>query len=338
VAASQFNADVSLGWNVMIAKRIALAAALLCFSVVAASAQPYPTKPIRIIVGFAAGGPADVMARLVGQKLSTILGQSIVVENRAGAGGTLGARAVAEAEADGYTLLLGNTSTLVIGPAVYRNVGYDPARSFAPVAMLGATSNFFIVHPSFAANSVQELIAMARAEPGKLNYSSPGAGTPPHLIGEMLKLKTGIDIVHVPYKGGGSAAQAVLARETQMTFENPAVSLPHIQAGKVKALAVTSERRNPQAPDVPTMIESGLTDFVSVSFTGIVAPAGTPAEIVSRLNAAINEAVRAGDIESAFLRLAVEPRLGSADAFAAFVMHERDRWGGVIKAAGVKVE
>jgi tripartite-type tricarboxylate transporter receptor subunit TctC len=226
----------------------------------------------------------------------------------------------------------------VIGPAVYRNVGYDPVRSFAPVAMLGATSNFFIVHPSFAANSVQELIAMARAEPGRLNYSSPGAGTPPHLIGEMLKLKTGIDIVHVPYKGGGSAAQAVLARETQMTFENPAVSLPHIQAGKVKALAVTSERRSPQAPDIPTMIESGLTDFVSVSFTGIVAPAGTPAEIVSRLNAAINESLRAGDIESAFLRLAVEPRLGSADAFAAFLVGERDRWGGVIKAAGVKVE
>jgi tripartite-type tricarboxylate transporter receptor subunit TctC len=170
-------------------------------SALVASAQPYPAKPIRIIVGFAAGGPADVIGRLIGQKLSTILGQSIVVENRAGAGGTLGARAVAEAEADGYTLLLGNTSTLVIGPAVYRNVGYDPVRSFAPVAMLGATSNFFIVHPSFAANSVQELIAMARAEPGRLNYSSPGAGTPPHLIGEMLKLKTGIDIVHVPYKG-----------------------------------------------------------------------------------------------------------------------------------------
>jgi tripartite-type tricarboxylate transporter receptor subunit TctC len=319
-------------------KQIALTAALLCFSAVSASAQTYPAKPIRIIVGFAAGGPADVMARLVGQKLSTILGQSIVVDNRPGAGGTLGARAVAEAEPDGYTLLLGNTSTLVIGPAVYRNVGYDPIKSFAPVAMLGATSNFLVVHPSFPPRSLKELIALAKAEPGKLNYSSPGAGTPPHLIGEMLKLKAGIDIVHVPYKGGGSAAQAVMAQDVHLTFENPAVSLPHIQAGKVRALAVTSEQRNRQAPDVPTMIESGLADFVSVSFTGVVAPAGTRAEVVERLNAAINESLRAGDIESAFVRLAVEPRLGSAEAFTAFLAAERERWSAVIKAVGVKME
>jgi tripartite-type tricarboxylate transporter receptor subunit TctC len=302
-------------------KQIALTAALLCFSAVSASAQTYPAKPIRIIVGFAAGGPADVMARLVGQKLSTILGQSIVVDNRPGAGGTLGARAVAEAE-----------------PDVYRNVGYDPIKSFAPVAMLGATSNFLVVHPSFPPRSLKELIALAKAEPGKLNYSSPGAGTPPHLIGEMLKLKAGIDIVHVPYKGGGSAAQAVMAQDVHLTFENPAVSLPHIQAGKVRALAVTSEQRNRQAPDVPTMIESGLADFVSVSFTGVVAPAGTRAEVVERLNAAINESLRAGDIESAFVRLAVEPRLGSAEAFTAFLAAERERWSAVIKAVGVKME
>ena len=303
-----------------------------------AAAETYPAKPIRIIVAFAAGGPADVMARLIGQQLSTILGQSFVIDNRPGAGGTIGARAAAEAEPDGYTLLLGNTSTLVIGPAVYKQVGYDAASAFAPVAMLGTTSNVFVVHPAFPANSVQQLIALAKAEPGKLNYSSPGIGTPPHLIGEMFKLKAAVDIVHVPYKGGGPSMQAVLAREVQMTFENPAVSLPLVQGGQAKALAVTSEKRNPRAPDVPTMIESGLPDFVSVSFTAMVAPAGTPADIVGKLNSAINESLKSPDVESAFERLAVEPRPGSADDFAGFLATEREKWGTVIKAAGVKVE
>jgi tripartite-type tricarboxylate transporter receptor subunit TctC len=312
--------------------------AVICCPAAPATAQTYPVKPIRIIVGFSPGGPADVMARLVGQRLATILGQSLVIENRPGAGGTLGARAVAEAEPDGYTLLLGNTSTLIIGPAVHKNVGYDPAKGFAPVAVLGTTSNFFVVHPAFAAKSVPDLIGLAKAEPGRLNYASPGVGTPPHLIGEMLKLKAGIDIVHVPYKGGGGSAQAVLGREVQMTFENPAVSLPLVQAGQLRALAVTSEKRNPQAPDVPTMIESGIPDFVSVSFTGVVAPAATPSAIVNRLNGAINEAVKSAEIEAAFVRLAVEPRPGSPADFAAFLSRERDKWGALIKVAGIKAD
>jgi tripartite-type tricarboxylate transporter receptor subunit TctC len=324
----------------VIAKRLLLStiAAACCALGAAAAAQTYPVKPIRIIVAFAAGGPADVMARLVGQRLSIMLGQSIVVENRPGAGGTIGARAAAEAEADGHTLLLGNTSTLVIGPVVYKNVGYDPVKSFAPVAMLGTTSNFFIVHPAFPAKSVPELIALAKSEPGKFNYASPGSGTPPHLISEMLKLKAGIDIVHVPYKGGGPGSRAVVAGDVQMTFENPTVSLPLVQSGKVRALAVTSEKRNAQAPDVPTMIESGVADFVSVSFTGVVAPAATPAAIIARLNSAINESLKSAELEAAFTKLAVEPRTGSPEDFAAFLARERERWSVVIKAAGVKVE
>jgi tripartite-type tricarboxylate transporter receptor subunit TctC len=324
----------------VIAKRLLLSTivAACCALGGAAAAQAYPVKPIRIIVAFAAGGPADVMARLVGQRLSIMLGQSVVVENRPGAGGTIGARAAAEAEADGYTLLLGNTSTLVIGPVVYKNVGYDPVKSFAPVAMLGTTSNFFIVHPAFPAKSVPELIALAKVEPGKFNYASPGSGTPPHLISEMLKLKAGIDIVHVPYKGGGPASHAVVAGDVQMTFENPTVSLPLVQGGKVRALAVTSEKRNAQAPDVPTMIESGVADFVSVSFTGVVAPAATPAAIIARLNSAINESLKSAELEAAFTKLAVEPRTGSPEDFAAFLARERERWSAVIKAAGVKVE
>jgi tripartite-type tricarboxylate transporter receptor subunit TctC len=312
--------------------------AVCCAFAGTASAQTYPVKPVRIVVAFAPGGPADVMARLIGNRLAATLGQPFVIENRPGAGGTIGARAVAEAEADGYTLLLGNTSTLVIGPVVYKSVGYDAAKSFAPIAVLGTTSNVLVVHPSVAARSVAELIALAKAQPGKLNYSSPGSGTPPHLIGEMLKLKTGTEIVHVPYKGGGLSMQAAVAGEVQMTFENPAVSLPLVQGGQVRALAVTSEKRNPQVPDVPTMIEGGVPDFVSVSFTGVAAPAGTAVEIVGRLNAAINESLKSPEIEAAFARLAVEPRIGSPTDFAAFLARERERWDPVIKAAGVKVE
>jgi tripartite-type tricarboxylate transporter receptor subunit TctC len=323
----------------MISTRLFLiSVAACCAFATAATAQTYPAKPVRIVVAFAPGGPADVMARLIGNRLAAILGQPFVIENRPGAGGTIGARAVAEAEADGHTLLLANTSTLVIGPVVYRNVGYDPAKSFTPIAAFGTTSNVLVVHPSVAARSVAELIALAKAQPGKLNYSSPGSGTPPHLIGEMLKLKTGTEIVHVPYKGGGPSMQAVVAGEVQVTFENPSVSLPLVQGGQVRALAVTSETRNPQAPDVPTMIEGGVPDFVSVSFTGLAAPAGTAAEIVGRLNAAINESLKSAEVDAAFAKLAVEPRIGSPADFAAFLARERERWGPVIKAAGVKVE
>jgi tripartite-type tricarboxylate transporter receptor subunit TctC len=319
----------------------------LCLSAVAAAcaavaggatAQVYPAKPIRIVVPFASGGPADVMARLLRQRLTVLLGQLILVDNRPGAGGTIGARAVAEADGDGATLLLANTSTLVIAPAVYRQAGYDPIRSFAPVAMLGTTSNFLVVHPSLAAGSVQELIALAKAEPGKLNFSSPGIGTPPHLIGEMLKLTTGIDIVHVPYKGGGPSTQAVVAGDVEMTFENPAVSLPLINGGQIRALAVTSEKRSRQAPDVPTMIEAGVPDFVSLSFTGLAAPAGTSTAIVGTLNAAVNESLKSLEAEGAFMTLGVEPRIGSPEDFAAFLATERERWGTVIKQAGIKME
>src|SRR5262249_6470934 len=191
-------------------------------------------------------------ARLIGQRLTSILGQSIVIDNRPGAGGTIGARAVAESDPDGYTLLLGNTRTLVISPLIYRNVNYDPVKGFAPVAALGITSNLLIVNPALPVKSVQELIALARAKPGKLNYASAGIGTPPHLIGEMFKQRLGLDVVHIPYKGGGPSVAATVAGETQFSFENPASSLPLVEAGQVRALASTSDRRSSQMPDVPT--------------------------------------------------------------------------------------
>ena len=322
----------------VLALRVVALAAAVCTMSGIASAQTYPGKPIRIIVGFAAGGPADVMARLVGQRMASLLAQSIVIDNRPGAGGTIGARAVAEADPDGYTLLLGNTSTLVIGPLIHKNVNYDPVRGFAPIASLGTTSNLLIVPPALPVTSVRELIALARSSPGKLNYSSAGIGTPPHLIGEMFKQRLGLEVVHVPYKGGGPSVQAVVAGETQFSFENPASSLALAQAGTVRALATTSETRNPQTPDLPTMIEAGVPDFTSVSFTAVVAPAGTPTAIVQRLNAAINESLKSPEVASALVKLNVDARPATPEEFAAFVARERAKWAMVVKAAGVQVE
>jgi tripartite-type tricarboxylate transporter receptor subunit TctC len=204
--------------------------------------------------------------------------------------------------------------------------------------MLGTTANMLVVNPALPAKSVRELIELAKRSPGKLNYSSPGAGTPPHLIGEMFKLRTGTEIVHVPYKGGGLAMQAVIAGEVQMAFENTAVSLPYVSGGQVRGLAFTSEKRNPQAPDLPTMIEGGVADFVSASFTGIVAPAGTPAAIVARLNAAINETLKTPEVQATLAKLSVEPRIGSPENFSAFLASERAKWTPLVKAANIKAE
>jgi tripartite-type tricarboxylate transporter receptor subunit TctC len=312
--------------------------AAACVASGGASAQTFPSKPIRLVVGFAPGGPADVMGRLIGQKMTSILGQSVVIDNRPGAGGTIGARTVAESEPDGYTLLLGNTSTLLIGPLIYKNVSYDPVKGFAPIALLGTTSNLLIVNPALPVTSVKELIALARARPGKLNYASAGIGTPPHLIGEMFKQRLGLDVVHIPYKGGGPSVQAVVAGEAQFSFENPASSLPLVQAGNVRALASTSDSRGAQTPDLPTMIEAGVPDFTSVSFTAVVAPAGTPAAIVGKLNAAINESLNSSEVAGTLVKLSVDAKAASPEEFAAFLARERDKWTTVVRAAGMQVE
>jgi tripartite-type tricarboxylate transporter receptor subunit TctC len=309
--------------------------AIATFAATPATAQTYPTKPIRIIVGFLPGGPADVMARLLSPKMSQMLGQPVVVDNRGGAGGTIAARAVAESEPDGHTLLLGNTSTLVISPLIYKNIGYDPLKGFAAIARIGVTSNLLVANPKIPAKTVRELIAYAKANAGKLNYSSAGIGTPPHLIGEMFKLRAGLDVLHIPYKGGGPSIQSVIAGETQYSFENSAVSLPLAAAGTLRALAVTSEARIAQAPDVPTMIESGVPDFVSVSFTGVVGPAGMPAPIVTRLNAVINEALKSPEIHAILMKQAVDVKSETAGEFGAFLAKELDRLAPVVKAAGV---
>lgn len=322
----------------LIARVAAVLAILALFAMDGgAMAQAYPTKPIRLVVAFATGGPADVMARLIASGVSPILGRSVYVENRPGAGGTLGARAVAEASPDGYTLLLGNTANLVISPLLYKNIGYDPAKAFVPVAILGITPNIMITNIGLGLRSVQEVIDYARRNPGKLNFSSAGIGTPLHLIGEMFKQRLGLDVVHVPYKSGGQATQAIITGETQFSFDSAEAGLPAIENGSVRGLAVTSDKRIPQIPDLPTMIEAGVPDFVSVSFTGMVAPAGTPPGIVGKLNLAINQALESDQVRPVLERLAVETRIGSPDDFAAFLDKERNKWSAVVTRANIQM-
>jgi len=302
-----------------------------------ASAQDYPARPIKLIVPYSAGGPADVVARVIGQRMSAILAQTFIVENRAGAGGSIAGRLVASSDPDGYTLMFGATGPLVISPLVFKLPDYDPSKSLVPVALIGTTSNILVVNPNLPIHSVRELIAYAKANPGKLSYSSPGVGTPPHMIGEMLKLKTGIRMVHVPYKGGGNSTQDVIGGQVQLTFENPAVSLPLARSGSIRALAVTSSVRNPQIPELPTMIEAGVPDFVSVSFTGLVAPAGTPEAIIHKLNAAANESLKDAAVQGVLQKLAVDIHGGSPEEFGAYLAHEREKWGEVAKAANAQL-
>jgi tripartite-type tricarboxylate transporter receptor subunit TctC len=232
-----------------------------------AQVQSYLARPIRIVVPFSPGGPTDMISRIIGQRMQSILGQTIFVENRLGAGGTIGTRAVVAADPDGYTLLVGNTATLVIAPVINKNLGYDPAIAFVLIAQIATSSNVLVVNPTLPVKTVADLIADARANLGKLSYSSPGIGTPAHLIAERFKAQAGLDLVHVPYKGGGVSVQDVVSGQVQLTFENPATALPLIEAGRVRALAVTSETRSPHLPEVPTMVESGIADLSPYRFS-----------------------------------------------------------------------
>ena len=317
--------------------------AALGLSVPAAMASPanaadYPAKPIKLVAAFAPGGPADVVARLVAAAISPSLGKSVYVENRPGAGGTVGARDVAVSAPDGYTLLLANTANLVISPLLYREAGYDPAKAFAAVALVGTTPNILIASNASGFKTVQDITAYARENPGKLNYSSAGVGTPLHLIGEMFKQRLGLDIVHIPYKSGGQATQAVMKAETQISFDSPEPALPAIKNGTVRGIAVTSESRISQAPGLPTMIEAGVPDFVTVSFTGIAVPAGTPQPIVDRLNREIMKALDSEDLKRKLTNLAVATRNGTAADFSTFLERQRQRWSQVIERANIPKE
>ena len=307
-----------------------------------AHSQPYPGKPVKLVVPFPPGGPTDVAARLVAQylprTLPRTLGATVIVENRAGAAGALGSKAVASAEGDGTTLLFGNISTLVVLPAVTGNRDYDPAKAFAPVAKVSQNYEVLVVRPDFPARSVAELVALAKANPGTLNFGSAGIGNATHLAAELFKLRTGADIVHIPYKGAAEAVTGVLGGQVQMFFGDIGGVLPLMQEGRLRALAVSSETRNALVPDVPTMIESGVPDYVVLTYTGVVAPAGTPPAIIDKLNAAINESLAAPEVMAAFARLGAEVRPASAQDFGAFLAAETKKWTEVVKAASIKIE
>jgi len=302
-----------------------------------AHAQSYPTKPIRMIVPFPPGGPIDVMARLIGDRMSRALGQQVVIENRPGAAATTGTKVVASADADGYTLLFGSSGSLAVTPALFPNAGYDPVKSFAPVAFVAEGTLLLATNPSVPAKSVAELVAHARANPGKLNYGA-SHGTPPHIAWGLFKLMTKTDILYVPYKGAAPAITDLLAGQMHFIIDAPGVLLPHVEQGKLRALAVTSPKRSADLPGLPTMVESGYPEFVMTFWTGVVAPAGTPAAVVTRLNGVIADGLRSAEMKERLAKFRVEPRPGTPADFAGFIASESKKWAGVIASAGIKVE
>jgi tripartite-type tricarboxylate transporter receptor subunit TctC len=315
---------------------LCLFAALSMLGASAAHAE-YPDKFIKLVVPFPAGGPVDVMARLLAQQLSGALGQTVVIDNRPGAGGTLGAKFVAAAEPDGYTLLFGTGGSLGISPLIYKTAGYDPVKDFAAVAMVSNSPNVLAVRPEIPVHNVAELVAHAKANPGKLSYGAV-VGTPPHLMTELFKFITGSDIFFVPYKGAAQALTELLAGQTQVTLLATVVMLTPVQEGKLRALAVTSAARLSEFPDVPTMKEVGFADFPPGSWQAVVAPAGTPAEIVAKLNGAINASLRSPELKAGFARLRAEASIGAPQDLSAMIADEAQKWSAVVKAIGLKAE
>ena len=301
-------------------------------------AQAFPDRPIRMIVPFAAGGPVDIMARLVGQPLAGIIGQPIVVENRGGASGGIGSKLVATADPDGYTLLCGNISSLIIQPVMTHNRDFDLQKSFVPVARLSQNVEVLAVHPEFPANSVKELVAYAKANPGKLNYGSGGVGNISQLAAELFRLRTGIEIVHVPYKGASEVFTAILGGQVHMYFGDIGGMLPLIREKRLKALALSGTVRARELPELPTMIESGVPDYQVATFIGVMAPAGTPPAIVARLNAAINKSLQSPDVTGTAAKLNADVEPASSEVFGSFLAKEYDKWSEVVRSAGIKIE
>jgi tripartite-type tricarboxylate transporter receptor subunit TctC len=301
----------------------------------AAFAQSYPSRVIKLIVPFSPGGQPDTIARIITQHLSASVGTTII-DNRPGANTTIGTRAAAAAEPDGYTLLFGSSTSLALAPAL-KGGDYDPVKSFAPIAMISSAPFILVVGPSVPATTVAEFIAYAKARPGKLNFAAPTGG-PPHLAGEMFKATTGIDIVPVSYRAMNQAFTDLIAGQMDIIFDAPALLLPFIRDGKARALVVMNARRTADLPDVPTMAESGLPDRSLTVWNGLVAPAGTPEAIVTRLNAAINDGLKSPEIKAALVRLGSEPLVGSPQEFAGFIASEAKKWADTVRSAGLKSE
>jgi tripartite-type tricarboxylate transporter receptor subunit TctC len=303
-----------------------------------AAAQDYPNRPITLVVPFPPGGSTTIVARTVSDKMSEVLGQSIVIDNRGGAGGTVGSRAVSKSAPDGYTILLGYTGTLAIGPTLYGNVGYDPRKDFEPIGRIGTAPNTLVVHPSLPVHSVAELIAYGKANPGKLNYGSAGIGTVSHVCGEYFATAAGVTLTHIPYKGTGPAITDLLGGHIPMAFAPIPATHENAQAGKLRMLAVTSAVRSTLLPDVPTIAESALPGFEAVLRYGLVAPPGTPRPMIEKLNAALNAALASPDVRARLAIDGAEPLPGTPAEYAADIDREEAQWSKVVKASGAKAE
>jgi len=304
----------------------------------AALAQSYPSKPLRLIVPFAAGGTGDVLGRLLASKLAEGLGQPVVVEFKPGAGTTLGTDFVAKSAPDGYTILFSASTTMAINASLYAKLPYDTLKDLAPVSLLASIPNILVANPALPANTVQELIALAKASPGKLNYATPGSGTTPHLAGELFKTVAGINMTHVPYKGAGPAIVDVLGGHVPMLFDNIPSVQSQVNTGKMKAIGVTSAQRSPAMPNVPTFIEAGLAGFEANSWWAILAPAGTPKEIIARLNTEVLKALNDAGLRERYLGLGAVPAPGTPEECGAHVRAEIGKWAAIIKASGARVD
>jgi tripartite-type tricarboxylate transporter receptor subunit TctC len=301
-------------------------------------AADYPSKPLRLVVPFPPGGAADILARGLAPKLGAQLGQQIVVDNRPGANGVIGFDLVARAPADGYTLLMGFTTGVAVNPLLVAKIPYDPVKDFTGVSMLARTPMVLIANPAFQVRSVQELIALAKVTPGKITYGSPGTGNPNHLAGELFKSMAGINLVHVPYKGAALVITDVIAGHVPIAFVTLAAALPQVRAGKLKALAITGDKRASAAPDIPTMSEAGLSGVEISEWFGILVPAGTPKAVLSRLNDEIVKAVHSPEVNKRFTEQGLEPIATTTDEFAAVIKSDIDKLAGIIKQAGIRAE
>ena len=317
----------------MVTVLVVLLAQLLVFQ----SAQAFPDRPIKLVVAAPAGSPPDVMARLLTDKMADILGQPVIVENRPGAGGTIGAKSVIAAMPDGYTLMLGSTSTLLIAPSTYKNAGYDAA-TFTSISRVADSSEVLAVHPSVSVKSVAELIALAKSKPGVLNYASAGNGTLPHIEGELLKAQAKIEMSHVPYRGGGDALTGLVAGQVQVMFSTLTQMLPYIQEGRLRGLAISSATRSKLAPNIPTMVESGFPQFITTSITTVVAPPNTPIEIRRQLSKAVAGALASEDVQRSLARLGGEARPSSPEELTAFLATQQQQWSRIIKATGILID
>ena len=316
----------------------AACAAIAALLAAGAGAQGYPTRSIRLVVPFPPAGTTDILAREVAQRLSVSLGQSVVIDNRPGAAGNIGSDLVAKSAPDGYTLLMGTVGTHAINPSLYSKMPYDHVKDFVPIILVAGVPNVLEVTPSLPVNSVADLIKLAKEKPGQLNFASSGSGTSIHLSGELFKTMAGVDMTHVPYRGSAPALTDLMGGQVQLMFDNLPSSLPHIKAGKLRAIAVTSAQRAPALPNIPTIAESGLPGFEASSWFGLLAPAGTPAAIVARINADVNQWLQTPEAKEKLLAQGAAPAGGTPEQFAAHIRAETEKWAKVVKASGAKVD